>query len=233
MKTESSATKSLSRRSLLSRAAGAVGTFSALHSTGSARGQTQSAQAKSRTRVRESFDFDWNFFKGDVPGAQQPGFPDNGWRSLDLPHDWSIEGPFSESERAQGSLPTGIGWYRKRFRLPESDRDRIVSIEFDGVYENSEVWINGQFLGKRPYGYVNFSYDLTPHLRFGAVENVVAVKVDNSKQRNSRWYFGSGIPAHVAAGHRQAARGLPGRLRDDAPRFGGIRGGSDQDQGPE
>jgi len=115
---------------------------------------------------------------------------------VDLPHDWSIEGPFSEKEPAQASLPAGIGWYRRRFRLPESYRDRVVVIEFGGIYENSEVWINGQYLGKRPYGYIPFSYDLTPHLNFGR-DNVIAVKVDNSHQTNCRWYSGSGIYRHT------------------------------------
>ncbi|MCX6626790.1 MAG: DUF4982 domain-containing protein, partial [Candidatus Solibacter sp.] len=107
-----------------------------------------------------------------------------------------IEGPFGEQEKSQGSLPTGIAWYRKRFRLPAAYADRTVVIEFDGIYQNSEVWINGQFLGKRPYGYVAFSYDLSPHLKAGA-ENVIAVKVDNSQQPNCRWYSGSGIYRHT------------------------------------
>jgi beta-galactosidase len=155
-------------------------------------------------RVRDSFDFGWKFFKGDAPGAEEPGFADAAWRALDLPHDWSIEGPFTQDAPASGSggyAPTGIGWYRKRFRLPAGYAGRRVSIEFDGVYQNSEVWINGRYLGKRPFGYISFSYDLTPHLAAG--ENVVAVRVDNSKQPGSRWYSGSGIYRHtwlVAAG---------------------------------
>src|ERR1022692_1846374 len=93
-------------------------------------------------------------------------------------------------------LPTGIGWYRKKFRVPAEDRDRVAVLEFDGVYQNSEVWINGQYLGLRPYGYVAFSYDLTPHLIAGR-DNVIAVKVDNSRQSNCRWYSGSGIYRHT------------------------------------
>ena len=103
------------------------------------------------------------------------------------------------TRRAAGSgayLPTGIGWYRKKFRVPAEDRDRVVVLEFDGVYQNSEVWINGQYLGLRPYGFVPFAYELTPYLKFGA-ENVVAVKVDNSRQTNCRWYSGSGIYRHT------------------------------------
>ncbi len=177
----------LTRRGLLRQAAGAAALVSALHA--------QNQPATSAPRIRESFDFGWKFLKGDSPGAQQPDFSDSAWRALDLPHDWSIEGPFNEQEKAQGSLPTGIGWYRKHFRMPASSKDRTVVIEFDGVYQNSEVWVNGQYLGKRPYGYVAFSYDLSQHLHTG--DNVIAVKVDNSKQPNCRWYSGSGIYRHT------------------------------------
>jgi beta-galactosidase len=150
-------------------------------------------------RIRESFDFGWKFSRGDFPDAQKPGFSDSRWKSVDLPHDWSIEGPFSESEPAGSSgayLPTGIGWYRKRFHVPASYRNSQLTIEFDGVYQNSEVWINGEYLGKRPYGYVPFFYDLMPYVVFGR-ENVMAVKVDNSRQTNCRWYSGSGIYRHT------------------------------------
>ena len=159
----------------------------------------QAPTAEPPARIRDSFDFGWKFFKGDAPGAQQPAFADAAWRSLDLPHDWSIEGPFAQSEPSGGAggyAPTGIGWYRKHFRVPAAYRDRKVSIEFDGVYQNSEVWINGHYLGKRPFGYISFAYDLTPHLNAGG-ENVVAVKVDNSRQPGSRWYSGSGIYRHT------------------------------------
>ena len=180
--------QTLTRRGLLRQAVSGAALVSAL--------QAQSQPASPAARIRESFDFGWKFLKGDSPGAQQPEFSDSAWRSVDLPHDWSIEGPFSEQEKAQGSLPTGIGWYRKRFRVPESYKDRTVVIEFDGIYQNSEVWINGQYLGKRPYGYVAFSYDLSPHLNAGR-DNVIAVKVDNSRQPNCRWYSGSGIYRHT------------------------------------
>ena len=118
---------------------------------------------------------------------------------MDLPHDWSIEGPFDEKEPSSfcgAYLPTGIGWYRKRFHLPNTYRDKKLTIEFDGVYQLSEVWINGYYLGKRPYGYVPFFYDLTPHVNFGS-ENVMAVRGDNSHQTNCRWYSGSGIYRHT------------------------------------
>ena len=148
---------------------------------------------------RDTFDFGWKFFKGDAPGAEQTDFADASWRDQHLPHDWSIEGPFSKDAPAKGEggyLPTGVGWYRKRFRIPEAYRDRRVSIEFDGVYQNSEVWINGHYLGKRPNGFISFHYDLTPYLDHGG-ENVIAVKVDNSYQPNCRWYTGSGIYRHT------------------------------------
>ena len=180
--------QTLTRRGLLRQAVSGAALVSALHA--------QNQPASPTPRIRESFDFGWKFLKGDSPGAQQPEFSDNAWRSIDLPHDWSIEGPYSEQEKAQGSLPTGIGWYRKRFRVPESYHDRTVVIEFDGIYQNSEVWINGQYLGKRPYGFVAFAYDLTPHLIAGR-DNVIAVKVDNSRQSNCRWYSGSGIYRHT------------------------------------
>ena len=150
-------------------------------------------------RKTEKFDSRWRFHLGDAPGAQDIAFDDAAWRSLDLPHDWSIEGEFSEQNPAGvggGALPGGVGWYRKTFAVPAADSGKDVFVEFDGVYRNSEVWINGQYLGKRPYGYSSFRYELTPHLRY-RVRNVIAVRVDNSQQPNSRWYSGSGIYRHV------------------------------------
>jgi beta-galactosidase len=149
-------------------------------------------------RQRLSMDPGWRFTLGDPAGAQQPSFDDSGWRSLDLPHDWSIEGtPQKDAPTGGGGgfFPAGTGWYRKTFRLPKDPRSRVAWLEFDGVYMNSEVWINGAPLGKRPYGYVSFAYDITRHLVPDA--NVVAVRVDNSRQPNSRWYTGSGIYRHV------------------------------------
>jgi beta-galactosidase len=163
------------------------------------RAQALFTQDNSPGRIRDTFDFGWKFQKGDWPGAQRPEFADANWRDVDLPHDWSIEGPFDEKEPSSGPggyLPTGIGWYRKRFRTPEADRNRVTVLEFDGVYQNSEVWINGHYLGQRPYGYVPFVYELSPHLNFGD-ENLVAVRVDNSQQTNCRWYSGSGIYRHT------------------------------------
>jgi beta-galactosidase len=149
---------------------------------------------------RADFDRDWRFHLGDVPSAKEADFADERWRKLDLPHDWSIEGSFSPDNPAGvggGALPGGIGWYRKRFTLPASSRDKNIFIDFDGVYMNSEVWINGHYLGDRPYGYSSFRYELTPYLHFGDKPNVISVRVDNSKQPNSRWYSGSGIYRNV------------------------------------
>jgi beta-galactosidase len=151
-------------------------------------------------RVVTLFDRDWRFLKSDAPGAEQPRFDDAAWRKVDVPHDWSIEGPFDERNPTRGSggfLPAGIGWYRKTFTLPAADARRRVYVEFDGVMANSDVWINGFHLGKRPYGYVTFRYDMTGHVQFGAKPNVIAVRADNSGQPASRWYAGAGIYRHV------------------------------------
>ncbi|HEV2619538.1 MAG TPA: glycoside hydrolase family 2 TIM barrel-domain containing protein, partial [Acidobacteriaceae bacterium] len=147
-----------------------------------------------------NFDDDWLFSKGDMEGAQRSGFRDDKWSKVTLPHDWSIEGPFSEDAPGGGTcayLPTGIGWYRKRFTLPPASAKRKISVQFDGIYQCSEVWINGHYLGMRPNGYVSFVYDLTPYLEKGSRPNILAVRVDNSLQPNSRWYSGSGIYRHA------------------------------------
>ena len=151
-------------------------------------------------RQTQTFDFGWKFHLGDVAAAEKAAFDDSTWRSLDLPHDWSIEGPYDEKAPtgpSGGYLPTGIGWYRKSFLVPGDARSRRVTIQFDGVYEHSTVWINGHESGTRPYGYSSFVYDLTPYLNSGSQPNVIAVRVDNSQQPNSRWYSGSGIYRHT------------------------------------
>ena len=151
-------------------------------------------------RKTENFGKNWKFNLGDIPNGQETMLNDSQWRSLDLPHDWSIEGQFNKDNPATpggGALPGGIGWYRKTFNLPDAEEGRLVFIDFDGVYRNSEVWINGHYLGKRPYGYISFRYELTPFLKYGKENNVLAVKVDNSQQPNSRWYSGSGIYRNV------------------------------------
>ena len=145
-----------------------------------------------------SFNFDWRFHLGDITGAENPEFNDKNWRTLNVPHDWSIEGEFS-SENASGTgyLPGGIGWYRKEFILPETDKNKHIEIQFDAVYDNGDVWINGHYLGKRPYGFISFYYDLTPYLNYGSNKNVIAVRVDHSHFADSRWYTGSGIIRNV------------------------------------
>src|SRR6195952_1966891 len=150
---------------------------------------------------REVLDFDkgWRFNLGDVANADKPATSDAQCRSLSLPHDWSIEGKFSKDNPATpegGALPGGIGWYRKTFTVPAASKDKKVYIDFDGVYQKSTVWINGHKLGFRPNGYISFQYDLTPYLKFRG-KNMIAVKVDNSVQPNSRWYSGSGIYRNV------------------------------------
>lgn len=153
------------------------------------------------TRIITSFDPAWRFLKGDAPGAEAASFDDSAWRTLNVPHDWSIEGPFDRNNptgRGGGYLPAGIGWYRRHFFLPATYAQRQVTIEFDGVMANSDVWINGFHLGKRPYGYVSFRYALTGHLKFGNNQpNVLAVRVDDAAQPASRWYTGAGIYRHV------------------------------------
>ena len=159
------------------------------------------ARVAGPARTTLPFDRGWRFFRGDAPGAEAPAAADATWTAVDLPHDWSIAGPFDEknpSGAAGGFLPAGIGWYRKHFTLPGADAGRRVFIEFDGVMAHSDVWINGVHLGHRPYGYVSFGYELTGHLRFGpAADNILAVRVDDSRQPASRWYEGAGIYRHV------------------------------------
>ena len=157
------------------------------------------ARASAGTRERILLDPAWRFHLGDAPGAEQPGYDDAAWRVVNLPHDWSIEGtvdPQAPGAGGDGFFPMGLGWYRRRIAVPAAWSRRRVMVEFEGVYENATVWINGHDLGLHPYGYTSFWLDLTPYLRPGAV-NVLAVRVDNSEQPNSRWYTGSGIDRHV------------------------------------
>lgn len=159
-----------------------------------------SCSTKENMRSRADFTEDWKFQLGDNELRSRPDFDDSDWRNLNLPHDWSIEGEFSEENPTKvngGALPAGIGWYRKRFQLDPSLQNKQLFIDFDGVYRNSEVWINGHYLGKRAFGYASFRYDLTPFLNSGDTMNVLAVRVDNSAQPNSRWYTGSGIYRNV------------------------------------
>jgi beta-galactosidase len=208
----------LTRRDFLSGAAKA-GVVSALNIDMTAQ---QAAETNYPPR-RSSFDSDWKFFLGDPEGAQSPDFNDNDWRLLDLPHDWSIEGTFSQGAPAAGTgayLPTGIGWYRKQFLLPAGTSGKRVTLQFDGVYQRSEVWINGKSKGMRPNGFISFTYDVTAYLSAPGTANHLAVRVDNSLQPNCRWYTGSGIyrhtwlvmtdPIHIAPwGTGAPTRGVP------------------------
>lgn len=151
-----------------------------------------------QSRRVTNMDAGWRFHQGDVMDAEAATYDDMDWRKLDVPHDWSIEGDNLRENPGGGSIgffPTGIGWYRKTFDVKAFDKNKRYSIEFDGIYMLSTVWINGHELGTWPYGYSSFSYDLTPYLR--AKGNVLAVRVDNSRHGNSRWYTGSGIYRHV------------------------------------
>jgi len=150
-------------------------------------------------RKRQLMDFGWKFTTAPQTDANAENFDDASWRTVDLPHDWSIESkidPNAPMSGAGGFFPAGVGWYRLKFDAPNDWKDKQVSIEFEGVYHNSDVWLNGVHLGFHPYGYTTFFYDLTPHLKPGQ-KNTIAVRVDNSKHINSRWYSGSGIYRHV------------------------------------
>ena len=163
-----------------------------------AAGLPRQSGAAAGARLTVNFDSNWSFLKGDAPGAEQSNFNDTGWRRVDLPNDWSIAGPFAETNLtggAGGFLPSGVAWYRNSFSLPKEFANRRVFIEFDGVMQNSDVWINGVLLGHRPFGYVGLSYELTGHLTFGG--NVLAVRADTSVQPASRFYAGAGIYRHV------------------------------------
>jgi beta-galactosidase len=154
-------------------------------------------QAQDDATGYELFNEGWKFHKGDEPDAAQEKFNSTAWRNVQLPHDWSIEGPFStEWASSTGYLPAGIAWYRKTFTLSPAQQKGKVFIYFDGVYKNSEVWINGHYLGKRPNGYTPFQYELSRWLHLNG-PNVISVKVDHTKFADSRWYPGSGIYRNV------------------------------------
>lgn len=146
----------------------------------------------------QCFNDGWKFFKGDVADGQNTGFDDSPWENVTVPHDWSIFNTPSRDSAAGsggGCMDGGVGWYRKKFTVPGDYQARKVYIGFDGIYMNSQVWINGKSLGIRPYGYTSFEYDLTPHLVYGG-SNVIAVRVNNNDP-TSRWYSGSGIYRNV------------------------------------
>jgi beta-galactosidase len=139
----------------------------------------------------------WKFTLQDVPDAQNATYDDASWQSVNVPHDWSVEGRLSPTlASCTGFLPGGIGWYRKTLNIPQTKRGEKVYLYFEGVYNRSEVFINGHSLGKRPNGYISFAYDATPFVKYGA-DNIIAVKVDHSLSADSRWYTGSGIYRNV------------------------------------
>jgi beta-galactosidase len=160
------------------------------------------APASQKPRVVQQFTTGWRFLQSDAPGAEKPRYDDSTWAGVTLPHDWAIAGPMKQDAPSRGAgafAPTGIGWYRKTFTVPAADATptaaRRTFIVFDGVMANSDVYLNGELLGHRPYGYVSFYYELTPHLHSGT--NVIAVRVDDSQQPASRWYPGAGINRQV------------------------------------
>ena len=160
--------------------------------------RAQAQQPVPRPRIVESADDDWRFNLGDFASAAMPAFDDAKWARVDLPHDWSADGPFSPNfGSGNGYAPGGIGWYRKHFTLPAALKDKIGAIEFDGVYDYAEVWVNGHLIGERPYGYSSFECPLMPFVKFDGTDNVIAVRVDHSRYADSRWYTGSGIYRHV------------------------------------
>lgn len=166
--------------------------------------EEQPAAAPCRQKINDG----WKFFLGDIPEAQSPSFTEKRWKDVDLPHDWSVRGQLSPTlASATGYLPGGIGWYRKTLNVPQDKQGEKLYLYFEGVYNRSEVFVNGHSLGKRPNGYISFMYDATPYIKYGE-DNLIAVRVDHSQSADSRWYTGSGIyrdvwaiytnPTHIA-----------------------------------
>ncbi|SHK67940.1 beta-galactosidase [Reichenbachiella agariperforans] len=157
----------------------------------------------------QNFNASWLFYNDQVAGAESSDFDDSEWRKLDLPHDWAIEGPFDSKYNARaGGLPFhGTGWYRKHFTMPKNAEGKVVRIEFEGAMYNAHVWVNGQLVGNRPYGYIGFEFDISPYLNYDGSDNVVAVRL-TPEDLSSRWYPGAGIyrsvwlkidePIHIA-----------------------------------
>jgi beta-galactosidase len=166
------------------------------------RHDVQAADEQGGGRQRLLMDFGWKFTRGDVKDAETADFDDKGWRGLDLPHDWGAEGPLEQGNPSGGQggyAPAGVGWYRKHFVTPAGWQGKQERVEFDGIYMNSVVYLNGKEIGGQAYGYTSFVCDMTAGLAAEGKENVLAVRVDNSVQPNSRWYTGSGIYRHVWA----------------------------------
>ena len=145
----------------------------------------------------EKINMDWKFILSDVEGGQMQSIDESKWDNINLPHDWSVKGQLSPTlASATGYLPGGVGWYRKTIHIPEEMQGEKIYLYFEGVYNRSEVFVNGHSLGKRPNGYISFMYDATPFIDWKE-ENVIAVRVDHSLSADSRWYTGSGIYRNV------------------------------------
>ncbi|MDD2635972.1 MAG: beta-galactosidase GalB, partial [Bacteroidales bacterium] len=167
------------------------------------------SQESTNDSSKEKFNDNWKFERfgqhpvnpGEITvepqGLEKTAFDDSGWRNLNLPHDWGIEGPFRDDLVNETGLLQwkGIGWYRKHFVVSENDKGKQIFIDFDGAMANAKVWLNGQYVGEWPYGYTSFRFNLTPYIQFGK-ENVIAVRLDTDKF-DSRWYPGAGIYRNV------------------------------------
>ena len=177
----------------------------------------------------QNFNDNWKFNLGDVSGAEAEVFNDSSWENVDLPHDYSIDQDYTSAGEAESGYKLGgIGWYRKSFDVSADLEGKTVRLDFDGVYMDATVWVNGHELGTHPYGYSPFSFDITEYLNYGG-ENVIAVKV-NHQTPSSRWYSGSGIgrdvdlvitdPVHVAKDRGRGGRGRPDDPRRERPERG-------------
>lgn len=145
-------------------------------------------------RQEQLLDTGWRFSKSDAGAAMNPAFDDSGWRAVRVPHDWSMDEPFSaEYGSGNGYAAGGIAWYRRSFVVGAEQKGRVARVTFDGVYDHAQVWINGHYVGGRPYGYSSFQFELTRHLKVDGSPNVLAVRVDHSRQMDSRYFSGSGL----------------------------------------
>ncbi len=154
------------------------------------------AFSQKQAHIKECFDFDWKFSLSDDAQYAEPKYADAHWEDIQLPHDWNIKQEFvREAGGSAAYLPEGIGWYRKTFKLPSSYKGRCISILFDGIFQQSDVYINGQHLGFRPYGFCSIEYDMTPYIHYDK-ENTIAVRVNTTGGR-PRWYSGAGIYRHA------------------------------------
>ncbi|MEO8368032.1 MAG: sugar-binding domain-containing protein [Candidatus Solibacter sp.] len=156
------------------------------------------AATQTQARQRLPLDRDWKFSLGDAQGAGAATFDSSAWRTVEVPHDWSIEGKIDAKNPTGGNggyFPSGIAWYRRTFTAPTAWQGKRVFVEFEGVYMNATVYVNGHALEMHPFGYTSFTHDLTPHIKQG--ENALAVRIDHQQQMTSRWYSGAGIYRHV------------------------------------